>query len=288
MRGPQRPLLVGLSLLLLGTLAATPRTSVRGTGRTGVHYWTPAPRSTFQWQLSGTIDLSPSADVFDVDLFDTPASTVVALHRRERHVICYVSVGSYEDWRPDAARFPRSVIGKPYQGWSGEWWLDVRHLSVLAPLMRARLDLCKAKGFDAVEPDNIDGYQVDGGTGFPLTAGDQLRYNRWIAAEAHRRGLSIGLKNDSDQAALLAPQFDWALTEDCFQQSWCDQERPFLAMHKAVFATEYTDVTDRRIFDRRDCPHALRLGLSLIYKHRDLGPWRTTCAGRSHRAARGQ
>ncbi len=285
MRGPQRPLLVGLSLLLLGTLAAMPRTSVRGAGRTGVHYWTPAPRSTFQWQLSGTIDLSPSADVFDVDLFDTPASTVAALHRRGRHVICYVSVGSYEDWRPDAARFPRSVIGKPYQGWSGEWWLDVRHLSALAPLMRARLDLCKAKGFDAVEPDNINGYQVDGGTGFPLTAGDQLRYNRWIAAEAHRRGLSIGLKNDSDQAALLAPQFDWALTEDCFQQGWCDQERPFLEMHKAVFATEYTDVTDRRIFDRRDCPHVLRLGLSLIYKHRDLGPWRTTCAGRSNRAA---
>jgi len=41
MRGLQKPLLVGLSLLLLGTLAARPRTSVRGAGRTGVHYWTP-------------------------------------------------------------------------------------------------------------------------------------------------------------------------------------------------------------------------------------------------------
>jgi len=285
MGGPRRPLLVGLSLLLLGTLAAVPRTSARGAGSAGVHYWTPAQRSTFQWQLSGTIDLSPPADVYDVDLFDTPAVTVAALHRRRRHIICYVSVGSYEDWRPDAARFPRSVIGKPYQGWSGEWWLDVRHMSALAPLMRARLDLCKAKGFDAVEPDNIDGYQADGGTGFPLTAGDQLRYNRWIAAEAHRRGLSIGLKNDSGQAALLAPQFDWALTEDCFQQGWCDQERPFLAMRKAVFATEYTDVTDRRIFNLHDCPHALRLSISLIYKNRDLGPWRTTCARRSNRAA---
>jgi len=200
------------------------------------------------------------------------------LHRLRRQVICDVSVGSYESWRPDAARFSRSVIGTPDQGWPGERWLDIRHIQALAPLMRARLDLCKTKGFEAVEPDNIDGYQADGGAGFALTARDQLRYNRWIAAEAHRRGLSIGLKNDADQAAVLAASFDWALTEDCVQQGWCAQERPFVAAHKAVFATEYTDVADRRTFARRDCPQARRLGVSLIYKQRDLGPWRMACA----------
>jgi len=38
--------------------------------------WKPAPRSTFQWQLTGTLDRSSPADVYDVDLFDTPAATV--------------------------------------------------------------------------------------------------------------------------------------------------------------------------------------------------------------------
>lgn len=163
----------------------------------------------------------------------------------------------------------------------------MRNITALAPIMRARLDLCKAKGFDAVEPDNIDAYTMDGGTGFPLTAQDQLRYNRWIAHEAHKRGLSIGLKNDGGQVANLASQFDWALTEKCFQQGWCDQERPFLAAHKAVFATEYTDSTGRRAFAQSDCPRALRLGVSLIYKQRDLGSWRMTCPGRRDAARMG-
>ena len=63
--------------------------------------------------------------------------------------------------------------------------------------MRARFDLCKAKGFDGIEPDNIDGYTNN--TGFPLTYQDQLNYNTWLANEAHARGLSIGLKNDDGQ-----------------------------------------------------------------------------------------
>jgi len=78
------------------------------------------------------------------------------------------------------------VLGNDYEGWAGEKWLDIRQISTLAPIMRARLDLCKQKGFDAVEPDNIDGYT--NATGFPLTAQDQLDYNIWLANEAHARG----------------------------------------------------------------------------------------------------
>lgn len=37
--------------------------------------------------------------------------------------------------------------------------------------------------------------------GFPLTANDQLDYNRFLAYEAHSRNLSVGLKNDLDQVS---------------------------------------------------------------------------------------
>ena len=112
-------------------------------------------------------------------------------------MICYISVGSHENWRTDADQFPEEVLGKKYEGWSGERWLDIRRIDLLAPIMLARLDDCAAKGFDAVEPDNMQIWDND--TGFPLTYDDQLRYALWLADEAHKRGLAIGQKNAPDQ-----------------------------------------------------------------------------------------
>jgi hypothetical protein len=194
------------------------------------------------------------------------------LHARGRKVVCYISVGSWEEWRPDADQFPPAVIGNDYEGWPGEKWLDIRQIDQLAPIMRARLDACRAKGFDGIEPDNIDGYTND--TGFPLTAQHQLTYNIWLANEAHERGLSIGLKNDPDQVVELLPYFDWALTEDCFDQGWCDQLTPFVNAGKAVFAAEYTDTG---MTTAQFCPQANALNFNGILKHRDLDAWRQAC-----------
>jgi len=234
--------------------------------------WTPALHTSWQWQLTDPPDLSVEAGMFDVDLFDNEAGLVASLHARGSKVVCYISVGSWEDWRPDADQFPASVIGKDYEGWPGEKWLDIRQINALAPIMRARLDQCAAKGFDAVEPDNIDGYAND--TGFPLTYQDQLAYNIWLAHEAHARGLSIGLKNDADQVADLLPYFDWAMTEDCFDEGWCGQVAPFVAAGKAVFAAEYTDTG---ITADQFCPQANAMNMNGILKHRDLDAYRQAC-----------
>jgi len=69
----------------------------------------------------------------------------------------------------------------------------------------------KEKGCDGVEPDNVDGYTND--TGFNLTSNDQIQYNKFLANEAHQRGLSIGLKNNLDQIEVLEPFFDFAVNE---------------------------------------------------------------------------
>jgi hypothetical protein len=234
--------------------------------------WKPPLNTSWQWQLDGTIDQTINAVMFDLDLFDTEASLVAALHAQGRKVVCYISVGSWEEWRPDADQFPPAVMGNDYEGWPGEKWLDIRQIDQLAPIMRARLDTCRARGFDGIEPDNIEGYTND--TGFPLTAQDQLTYNIWLAKEAHERGLSIGLKNDSDQVAELLPYFDWALTEDCFDQGWCDQLTPFVTAGKAVFAAEYTDTG---VTTAQFCPQANALNFNGILKHRNLDAWRQAC-----------
>jgi endo-alpha-1,4-polygalactosaminidase (GH114 family) len=227
----------------------------------------------WQWQLTDLpVDISIDGDMVDIDLFENDAFVVAELHAQGRKVICYVSVGSWEDWRPDADQFPASVIGNDYEGWAGENWLDIRQIDLLAPIMRARLDLCRDKGFDGIEPDNIDSYTND--TGFPLTYEDQLKYNLWLAEEAHARGLSIGLKNDSDQVADLLPYFDWALTEDCFAEGWCEDMLPFIQMGKPVFAAEYTDTG---VSIEQICQEARQLNFSPILKNRELDAWLKTC-----------
>lgn len=233
--------------------------------------WQPRPGTSWQWQLQGTLDLTVDAEVFDIDLFDTSAATIARLQEQGRRVICYFSAGSYEPWRPDASRFPSEVLGAKMSGWE-EWWLDVRRIDLLAPIMRARLDLARDKGCDAVEPDNIDAYA--NASGFPLTAADQIAYNRFLAVEAHQRGLAIGLKNAVELVPNLVVDFDFAVNEECHRWRECHRLLPFVEAGKAVFGAEYVEygATVGSI-----CPLSNDLGLDVIIKRLDLGAYRLPC-----------
>jgi endo-alpha-1,4-polygalactosaminidase (GH114 family) len=241
-------------------------------GSVGPESWQAPVGASWQWQLTGPLATGVNARIFDVDMFDTSARQVASLKTQGKKAFCYISVGTWENWRPDKDRFPAIVLGKNYDGWPGERWLDIRRIDLLAPILRARLNRCARKGFVGVEPDNMDGYTND--TGFPLTYQDQLKFNIWLSKEAHARGLSIGMKNDSDQVADLLPYFDWALTEDCFDQGWCDDLSPFIKAGKPVFSAEYTD-TGIRLEDF--CPQAKALNFSPILKNRNLDAYRQVC-----------
>jgi hypothetical protein len=230
--------------------------------------WAPNPLTSWQWQLQGDIDTSVDAQMYDVDGFEVSAATVQELHLAGRAVVCYLSAGSWERWRPDARDFPRSVLGNS-NGWPGERWLDIRRLRILRPIMEARLDRCAAKGFDGVEFDNVDGYQNR--TGFPLRGDDQLRYNVFLANQAHRRGMSAVLKNDLGQVRDLLPYFDVALDEQCFQYDECNRLRPFVNAGKAVFTVEY------RLTLAEFCAQAAALGFNSMKKKLGLGVWRRPC-----------
>ena len=231
--------------------------------------WRPALRTTWQWQLTGSpIDTSLKVQMYDVDLFDTDPIVISTLHSQGRKAICYMSAGTWEDWRPDANQFPASVKGQG-NGWEGEKWLDIRNLDVLGPIMEARMDLCKAKGFDGVEPDNVDGYANT--TGFPLSNVDQMKFNTFLANAAHARGLSVGLKNDLDQVKALEPLFDWALNEECFRYNECPQLTPFVQAGKAVFHVEYN--REPAAF----CPTTTALGFSSMKKKLNLDAYRVAC-----------
>lgn len=237
----------------------------------GPDVWRPRPGTAWQWQLSGTVDVSLDVDMYAIDLFDVSDATLEALS--DRAVICSFDAGAWEDWRPDAAAFPRDALGGAVEDWSGQFWLDVRREDVRG-LVSLRLDHAVERGCDGVEPDNVEGYAQE--NGFDLSAEDQLDYNRWLADEAHARGLSVGLRNDVDQIPDLARHFDWALNESCIAEGRCDAYDRFTSAGKAVFHVEYVeDFDNAELHASQVCDDAPRL--DTLIKTPDLDQRRVAC-----------
>ncbi|MCW2976136.1 MAG: endo alpha,4 polygalactosaminidase [Actinomycetia bacterium] len=240
--------------------------------------WHPQLRTTWQWQITGKVDESVRAQMFDIDLFDARpgqenGGIIRRLHARGARVVCYLDTGAYETYRPDASRFPASVIGRS-TGWTGERWLDIRRQAwpLFEPIILARLDLARSLGCDGVEPDQNN--PVGNDPGFPITYADEKAWYLEVAGAAHARGLSVGMKNGIE---IIDPQlvhtFDWALNEECFQYSECGALRAFVRAGKPVFQVEYRGAATSF------CPRANAYGFMAMRKQLGLGSWRRTCWG---------
>lgn len=224
-------------------------------------------QASWHWQLSGKLQ-TPERLVYDIDLFDTPASSIAALKGQGRLVVCYFSAGSWEDWRPDADQFPQTALGAPLDDWPGERWLDIRNEQARTLIAR-RIRLAQEKGCDAVEPDNVDGYSNP--NGLQLSKADQLNYNRWLSRQAHYRNLGIALKNAVELVPALVDHFDFALNESCYAYKECDAYRAFRQQGKAVFIAEY------RSYSNSLCNQAASSGYQLQFFKRELNNVGTPC-----------
>jgi len=243
-------------------------------GSTAIWQPTATQPMPLHWVLGGALDTSdpvqmglrdfsgatlPEPMVYDIDGDYNPKSTVDYLHNKGKKVICYFDAGVYETYRADAYKFQAlspQIWGNADAGWAGSYWLDIRRVDELKPIMQARMQQCKDKGFDAIEPDEITDYSND--PGFPLTYADQITYNRAVASWAHAINMSIGLKGDLEQAHDLVTNFDWTLNEECFEYSECttvynggpgadNKDYPglqlFVQQNKAVWVAEYKAYT---------------------------------------------
>lgn len=184
---------------------------------------------TWDWQLSDANSslVLRDADMIDIDGFDNTAATVAQIHARtaptlpSERAICYLDMGGWEEYRPDASSWPAAAVGKTIAGWPQERWVDVRQLSSLEPVIDSRLQMCAAKGFDGVEIDDIDGWTQAAQTGFPLTAGDAQAWLAYMANEAHSLGMFVLWKNDPYLASWATHYFDGAISEQCYQYTEC-------------------------------------------------------------------
>jgi hypothetical protein len=224
--------------------------------------------------------------VYDIDGQNATAADVAAIHAAGAIAVCYVDVGTLEQGRPDYADFPASVIGPVVQGWPQENWLLVTaaNQSIILPLMKARLvNWCQAKGFDAIEPDNLDGWTNISN----ITETDNLTYDLAISSLAHALPLSIGLKNvmtdlDASQYPTFLAAFDWALNEQCYEYQECGTYTAagsFLPAGKAVFDVEYNVSPDCTSADQSQM-NAQLTDLDLVGPT-DTGYTYTPCIGDS-------
>lgn len=264
-------------VVIVGMLAGS------GTPAAGAtRWWTPSARLTWDIQLAVEPEAAlvlPAGPIaaLGLDGEETRAETVAAVHAQGISALCYINVGAWEEWRPDAGSYPAAILGKSYPGWPGERFVDIRAMDVLGPIIRARFDDCARKGFDAIEPDNIDTAYSD--TGYSLTETDQRAFNLWLADEAHARGLAIFQKNVPELTADLVDTYDGAVTEDCVADGWCAEMTPYFEANKPVLAIEYTDVTDGDAFGGI-CARPDLAKFSLILKNRELDAFRISCGER--------
>jgi hypothetical protein len=229
--------------------------------------WQPKPGLSWQIQYQGKL-VAGKAQVVDVDGHETSAATVAKLKAAGKRVICYFNAGGWENWRPDKNAFPKAVIGRKLDGWPGERWLDIRQVDTLVPIMTARIAECARKGFDAVDPDNMDGWQAD--TGFGLQPSDTITYLAELSQVAHDHGLAIGLKNAVELIGDASPLIDFAVNEECLAYHECAAYVPLLRAGKAVFHVEYhaslTSICAR-----------IPKGFATVRKHLSLSAWRRAC-----------
>jgi endo-alpha-1,4-polygalactosaminidase (GH114 family) len=232
----------------------------------------------------------PALDYFGIDGLDVEAAYVATVVARGAKPWCYLSIGTAENWREDYRSFMdldaldrstgnEGVVGRVYPEWRDERWLNVRRYELFFPLIEARLDICRDKGFALVELDNMDAFETD--TGFEIDPVQEERYVRAIARAAAARGMGVIQKNATSLSSALVADFALLLLEDCVLSGTCSDAQPYVEAGKPVFTAEYPQNWEAagRSFDLRAvCSAALRAGTSPLIKTLDLTAQTIVCS----------
>ncbi|MDI2129858.1 endo alpha-1,4 polygalactosaminidase [Yinghuangia seranimata] len=124
------------------------------------------------------------------------------------------------------------------------------------------IDDCARKGFQAVEPDNLDSYTRSQGK---LTMAHDVEFAKLLAARAHAVGLAIGQKNAAEMTGQHgAIGFDFAVAEECGKYDECGTYANAYA--NRVFVVEYT----KSDFDKACAGWSAKL--SIVLRDREVTP----------------
>jgi hypothetical protein len=227
--------------------------------------WRPASDQTFDVQLSQPFNLVRPVNSIALDLFTTKPEDIGKLRARGVATFCYIAAGFWESWRPDAQSFPATALGSSVSGWPSQRWVDLGS-PALAPILEARLDLCRERGFDGALLAGLD--QPVQGSGFAATAEQRLALQHRLAAAAHARSLVAGAFGDFSAPTRLVDTFDFFVADGCLANGGCAEAlEPWRTAGKPAYLVAYTNRAGK--MDRL-CGEAAALGLQLIFKTQSL------------------
>lgn len=200
----------------------------------------PPVHGRFDYQIGGAYAPAPGVAIVDRDRSDSPVAG--------KYNICYVNAFQSQ---PEDASFwtvnhPDLLLmygGKPVSDpdWPGEYILDTSTAtkrSKIAVIVDVWIAGCASKGFQAVEPDNLDSWTRSKNL---LTEPDDLAMATLIARYAHGRGLAIAQKNAGQlgNAGKVVAKLDFAIAEECQLYQECPAYTSTYGNH--VIEIEYTD-----------------------------------------------
>jgi hypothetical protein len=227
----------------------------------------PPVNASVDYQLGGSYAPASGVAVVTRDVGSAPAPGTYG--------ICYVNAfqtqpGTRSWWlahHPSLLLRDRAGRLVTDPDWPDETLLDTstsakrRELLAVADIWLAR---CAAKGFRAVEPDNLDSWTRSRGR---LTMRHNAGYAAALVAHAHARGLAVAQKNDVDMLRLRSTtRFDFAVVEECQVYAECGAFTAVYGDH--VIEIEYADAGGRANF--RSACAARGSRISIVYRDRDL------------------
>jgi hypothetical protein len=253
------PVIIALLLLTVGGQA-----QARSTGVVAP----PGHGAVFDYQIGGAYRPARDVRIVDRDRTDSPAPG----HYNICYVNAYQTQASERRWwtRNHPNLLLRNASGGFLQdpNWPGEYVLNTstaQRRRAIAAIEGRWIDGCAKKGFDAIEPDNLDSWTRKG-VNHRLSRADNLALATLLTKRAHADGLAIGQKNtvEVSRAGKQQVHFDFAIAEECQVYRECGGYRRYYGSR--VYEIEYS----RRAFRAACSGHGGTI--SIIFRDLDVTP----------------
>jgi hypothetical protein len=246
-RFPERTVVaLGVACIVAATSAALGVGAILGPAAS----WAPPPvNAKVDYQIGGDYPLPRAVKVVSRDWFLGSAPKGV-------YAVCYVNAYQTQDDEAGVERadersnWPRDLVltelGQD-PNWGGEFLVDISTKTKRARAagwIEQMVRRCAAKGFDAVEFDNLDSWtrfdRTPLGRRVPFERVDAIAYAELLVDLAHGYGLAAAQKNTGELPRRVSRGrigFDFAIAEECGRWNECQDYRDVYG--DRVIAIEY-------------------------------------------------